>query len=49
MQIDELIAAMRKGNSIRFLYEGWKETRFQLRGISNALDAIEKQIKLPSS
>ncbi|WP_162651162.1 hypothetical protein [Lentilitoribacter sp. Alg239-R112] len=48
-QIDELIVAMRKGNSIRFLYEGWKETRFQLRGISNALDAIEKQIKLPSS
>lgn len=47
--IDNLIAAMRKGGSIRLLYDGWKETRFQLRGISSALDAIEKQIKASNS
>lgn len=47
--VDKLIASMRKGDSLRVLYDGWKEERFQLRGISKALDAIEKQIAVPNS
>lgn len=47
--IDKLIASMRKGDSLRILYDNWKETRFQLRGITKALDAIEKQVEVPTS
>lgn len=41
---EKLIPSMRKGDSLRVLYDGWKQTRFQLKGLSNALDAIEKQM-----
>lgn len=47
--IDKLIASMRKGDSLRVLYKGWKETRFQLRGITKALDAIEMRLEVPTS
>ncbi|WP_415155873.1 hypothetical protein [Maritalea sp.] len=36
-----LVAAMKKGNRLRVLHDGWTETRFQLRGITRALAAIE--------
>lgn len=47
--VEKLIIDMRKGDSLRVLYDGWKETRFQLRGITKALDAIEKQLEAPTS
>ncbi|MEP3196544.1 MAG: hypothetical protein ABJO57_01625 [Lentilitoribacter sp.] len=40
----KMIAAMRKGNSLRVLHDGYRETRFQLRGISSALDANDIQM-----
>lgn len=40
-----LINKMRSGNRLRVLYDDYNETRFQLRGFSDALDAIDKQIK----
>lgn len=42
---EQMIAAMRKGNSLRVLHDGYRETRFQLRGFSSALDANETQMK----
>jgi len=38
-----LVDAMREGNRLRVLHDGWTETRFQLRGISRALDAIAER------
>ena len=39
----KMIDAMRKGNSLRVLHDGYRETRFQLRGLSRALDANDAQ------
>lgn len=39
----KLIKKMRKADNMRVLYDGYKEKRFQLRGLSSALDANEAQ------
>jgi len=39
----EIIAAVKAGNRLRVLHDGWSETHFQLRGITRALMAIEKR------
>lgn len=41
---EKMIKAMRKGNSLRVLHDGYNETRFQLRGLSSALDANDIQM-----
>lgn len=37
----QLIDAMKTGDRLRIIYNGWKETQFQLRGITNALNALD--------
>lgn len=37
----KLIAAMKSGNRLRVLHDGWTETQFQLRGITRAINAIK--------
>ena len=41
---EKMIKAMRKGDSLRILHDGYRETRFQLRGLSRALDANDAQV-----
>lgn len=39
----KLIKKMRKADNMRVLYDGYREKRFQLRGLSSALDANDAQ------
>tara|TARA_R110002126_G_scaffold126726_1_gene268916 strand:+ start:752 stop:1381 length:630 start_codon:yes stop_codon:yes gene_type:complete len=40
----QLIDAMKAGDRLRIIYNGWKLTQFQLRGITNALNALDTHI-----
>lgn len=39
----DLVSAMKAGNRLRVLHDGWSETHFQMRGITRALVAVEKR------
>lgn len=40
----QLISGMKAGDKLRIIYNGWKQTQFQLRGITSALKALETHL-----